>query len=350
MKASVIVRIVALAAIAAVGCGKVVDTAAARVGGTTISVNDVTDALEEFETSPQYEQLSQQGDAAALRRTYEQNFLAQEIRRRVLAPEADERGIEVTEADVEERLDQIKADFPNESAFQEALAEQGYDMETLRVLLRDSLLEERLRAVVVEGLGPSEAELRRRYESETERFTEYRVAHILVTDNARAVEISGRLEKAPPGKVDDLFAKLAKKFSKDPGSADAGGNLGWSSTEAYVEPFAKAVEDLEPGEISKPVRTEFGFHVIRLEDERLVPFERVSEQLRAEVAGTAEDDAWTEFVVAAYENAGVEVNPRYGVLDPESGQIRDADPASRPGAATPVRPRPSPTDIPEPAG
>jgi|GEM_PF-2424737 foldase protein PrsA len=350
MKSSVIVRVVAFAAIMLAGCGKVVETAAARVGDTTISVNDVADALEEFEASPQYEQLSQQGDAAALRRTYEQNFLAQEIRRRVLAPEAEERGVEVTDADVEQRLEQIKADFPSESAFQEALAEQGYDMETLRVLLRDSLLEERLRQVVVEGLGPSEAEIRRRYESEPERFTEYRVSHILVTDNARAVDITRRLEDAPPGNVEDLFAKLAKQFSKDPGSAAEGGDLGWSSTEAYVEPFAAAVEDLEPGGISNPVRTEFGFHVIFLKDERLVPFERVSEQLRAEVAGTAEDDAWAEFVVAAYESAGVEVNPRYGVLDPESGQIRDADPSSRPGAATPVRPRPSPTDIPEPAG
>lgn len=350
MRHSSIVPIVALVAVVAAGCGKVVETAAARVRGTTITVNDVTHALEEFESSAQYEQLVQQGDAAALRRTYEQNFLAQEIRRRVLGPEAEERGIEVTEPDIEERIEQIKADFPSESAFEEALAQQGYDMETLRDLVRDSIVEEQLRAAVVEGLGPSDADVRRRYEEEPERFTEYRVSHILVTSNTRAVDIAEQLDDAAPGEVGKLFATLAERFSKDPGSAANGGDLGWSPPDAYVEPFARAIAELAPGEISEPVRTEFGFHVIFLRGERLLPFEQVSEQLRAEVAGTAEDDAWADFVGRAYERAGVEVNPRYGVLDPTTGRITQADPSSRPGAATPSGPRPVPTDVPEPAG
>ncbi|HVL64626.1 MAG TPA: peptidylprolyl isomerase [Actinomycetota bacterium] len=333
----------------AASCGEMADPAAAVVGDHTVTVGDVADALEEFESSPQFERLAQQGDAAALSRSYEQTYLAQTIRRLVLEPEARERGIEVTDDDVEERIDQIKSDFPTEAAFQEALAEQGYDMETLERLVRDSILEERLRAEVVGGVGPSEDEVLAQYEANPARFTEYRARHILVTSNDRAVEIAEQLKAVPPEDLEDAFDRLARRFSKDPGSAERGGDLGWAAAEGYVEPFADALRELEPGEVSDPVRTEFGFHVIWLEDVRVVRFEEVREQLRAEIAGTAEDEAWERFVMRAYERAGVELNPRYGVIDPVSGQISDPPPGSRPGAATP-EPEPTPTGIPEPAG
>lgn len=340
----------ALVALSVVACGEIAEPAAASVGGHTITVGDVADALAEFEASPQFEQLAEQGDAAALRRTFEQNFLQQEIRRRVLGPEAEERGVEVTEADVDARIEQIKSEFPNQSAFEEALREQGYDMATLVDLVRDSLLEERLRAVVVEGLTPSEADLRARYEEDSARFTEYLASHILVTANPRAVDLAERLQAASTEELDDLFARLARRFSKDPGSGENGGDLGWSAATAYVEPFARALEGLDVGDVSDPVRTDFGFHVIYLRDVRVSPFEQVREQLRTELAGTAEDEAWAAFVRDAYERAAVDLNPRYGSLDLATGLIGEADPGSRPGAATPPAPQEEPTDVPEPPG
>lgn len=107
--------------------------------------------------------------------------------------------------------------------------------------------------------------------------TEYKSRHILVDKEEDAKAIIAKLNKGEP------FAELAKQ-SKDPGSKDNGGELGWSASKSYVKPFAEALESLKKGEYTKdPVKTEFGYHVIQLEDTRPLnppPFEQVKPQLQ----------------------------------------------------------------------
>lgn len=95
--------------------------------------------------------------------------------------------------------------------------------------------------------------------------TEYKPRHILVESEAEAQKIIDRL------RTGEDFATLAKQ-SKDPGSREKGGELGWSSASQYVKPFGDALAALKKGEYSKtPVKSDFGFHVIRLDDTRDVP-------------------------------------------------------------------------------
>ena len=78
------------------------------------------------------------------------------------------------------------------------------------------------------------------------------------------------------------FAKLAQEFSDDPGSKSAGGDLGWAPKEAYVQPFSEALFAMSKGEIRGPVKTQFGYHIIRLEDVRdaqLPKFDDVKPQI-----------------------------------------------------------------------
>jgi peptidyl-prolyl cis-trans isomerase C len=79
------------------------------------------------------------------------------------------------------------------------------------------------------------------------------------------------------------FEDLAKQFSKDPGSGKNGGDLGWSDPSAYVPEFAKAAEALKPGQMTEtPVKTQFGWHIIRLDgvrDQAPPPFDTVKPQL-----------------------------------------------------------------------
>ena len=91
---------------------------------------------------------------------------------------------------------------------------------------------------------------------------EYKVRHILVGNDAEAKDIIARLNKG------EKFEALAKA-SKDSGSRDRGGELGWNAPANYVKPFADAMVRLEKGKYTEmPVRTEFGWHVIRLDDLR----------------------------------------------------------------------------------
>jgi peptidyl-prolyl cis-trans isomerase C len=107
---------------------------------------------------------------------------------------------------------------------------------------------------------------------------EYRARHILVDKEEEAKNIIAQLRKGAS------FEKLAAQHSNDPGSKGRGGDLDWGPAERYVPPFAEALVKLKKGQITPtPVQTEFGFHVIRLDDERAskVPsFEEARPQLR----------------------------------------------------------------------
>jgi peptidyl-prolyl cis-trans isomerase C len=108
--------------------------------------------------------------------------------------------------------------------------------------------------------------------------TEYKARHILVAKEAEALDVIARLKK-------DLgaFAKLAAEKSKDPGSAAKGGELGWFNVKGMVPEFGAAVSKMEKGKFSdEPVKSQFGYHVILLEDTRPIeppPLEQVKPQL-----------------------------------------------------------------------
>ena len=105
---------------------------------------------------------------------------------------------------------------------------------------------------------------------------EYRARHILVDKEDEAKAIIDRLKKG------EKFEELAK-LSKDPGSKDRGGDLDWASTSNYVKPFGDALAKLEKGKTTDtPVQTQFGWHIIRLDDTRTTqfpPFDQVKQQI-----------------------------------------------------------------------
>ena len=110
---------------------------------------------------------------------------------------------------------------------------------------------------------------------------EYRARHILVENEDEAKAIIVSLKKG--GKFDEI----AKKSSKDPGSGANGGDLDWASAGSYVPEFSAAMVKLEKGQLTEvPVKTQFGWHVIRLDDMReakLPPFEQVKPQIAQQI-------------------------------------------------------------------
>lgn len=125
----------------------------------------------------------------------------------------------------------------------------------------------------------SEAQLKAEYELIKTNLgtTEYKSRHVLVEKEEDAKAIIAKLDKG------EKFSELAKQ-SKDPGSKDKGGDLGWSSPAAYVKPFGEALTKLKKGDYTKtPVKSDFGYHVIQLEDSRPAtppPFDQVKPQLQ----------------------------------------------------------------------
>ncbi|HWL66348.1 MAG TPA: peptidylprolyl isomerase [Actinomycetota bacterium] len=322
------------------GCAQLLEPAAAVVYGRKIPVDEVNEGLDRFVATGEFERLSAQGDSQAIKRQFEQGFLSQLIRRSVLQPKAEELDVEITDQELDARLDEIRNDFPSPAAFQEALKEQGLEEDQLEQLVGDSLLEEELKAEVTERAAPSETELRDYYETRIEDYEQTRAQHVLVENRALADEIAGQAASVPKKNLDKLFARLAKEFSIDNSNAKEGGDLGYFAAGDFVAEFENAAAKLDVGEVSGPVRSEFGFHIIWVTDRRVQAFEDVRPELEQRLAAENEDRVWSDWLTAAYVDAEVKVNPRYGELDVESGQVVEASAEDIPGAE---EPRESPT-------
>lgn len=139
--------------------------------------------------------------------------------------------------------------------------------------LRDAYFVEKLKAKITDEVVRATYDKEAANIAPTERF---RARHILVATEKEANDILARLKKG------EDFAKLAKEKSLD-GSKDFGGDLGYFTASEMVKEFADTVKKLKKGDISKPVKTEFGWHVIRLEDKKVGgprPYEEVKNGIK----------------------------------------------------------------------
>ncbi len=125
---------------------------------------------------------------------------------------------------------------------------------------------------------------------------EVHARHILVATEDDAKKVEARL------KAGEDFAKVAKEVSKDPGSAEQGGDLGWFTKDRMVKEFADAAFNMKPGEVSQPVKTQFGYHVIKLEERRPQappPLDRVKQQISDYLTQKAQQELFTKLRASA---------------------------------------------------
>ncbi len=125
---------------------------------------------------------------------------------------------------------------------------------------------------------------------------EVRARHILVPTEKEAQAILAEIKKGTD------FAELAKQKSKDPGAAAEGGDLGYFTKEQMVPEFAEVAFKLEKGQLSEPVKTQFGWHIIKVEDKRAKPvpeFEKVKDQIETFVMRKSQADFITKLRTAA---------------------------------------------------
>ncbi len=141
------------------------------------------------------------------------------------------------------------------------------------------------------GLPPvDDAKVKALYEARKAQYTELKASHILFKADSEsqageAFKKAGELRAKLMAGQD--FGKAAEAYSEDPSAKGKGGDLGWFAPGQMVKPFTDAAAALKPGEISQPVKTQFGVHLIRLEGRREKPFESVKEELRAQIARDA---------------------------------------------------------------
>lgn len=180
----------------------------------------------------------------------------------------------VSEEDIDDEIEKVKNELGDQ--FGGWLQQQGFDNEDLfRDFVRMSNLSEK---AAFEDIEVSEKEIKEHY---NRLKTEIKTQHILVEDKETAEEVMTKLDEGAD------FVDLAKEYSADTSTAEDGGDLGFVSIGQMIPEFEVAAFKLEMDEVSNPVQTQYGFHIIKVTDERdkenIEPFEAVEEDIRREL-------------------------------------------------------------------
>lgn len=220
------------------------------------------------------------------------------VQRAQFEQKAEELGIEITDEDVDERLEQIKEQYfsGEEEKYEEQLEQQGLSDEQVRRDIRAQLIQEKLFEKVTEEIEVTDEEVQQQYASNKEQYGQPEsrdVRHILVETQKEANDLRRQLNEGAD------FEKLAKDHSKDPGSAAQGGKLTISRGQTVPE-FDKAAFSLSVNTLSQPIKTQYGFHLIQplsqVKEAKTTPLEDVEESIRQQLLQTKRNERMTAWV------------------------------------------------------
>jgi foldase protein PrsA len=211
---------------------------------------------------------------------------------------AEEMGVQVTDAETTRRLEELKEQTfqGDEAAYRDELEKAGLTEEQLRDQVRARILSEKIFNAVTKTAQVTDKAVSAYYESNEAQFQQpasREVRHILVKKEARAQEIRAELADGAG------FAKLAKQFSQDTTSAAKGGTL-TAVKGRTVAPFDKFVFDAKKGELSQPIKTDFGWHVIEVlsavKPASVTPLPEVEESIRQTLLQQKQNEAMRKWV------------------------------------------------------
>jgi peptidyl-prolyl cis-trans isomerase C len=213
------------------------------------------------------------------------------IARELLYQESQKKGIKISEEEVNKQLINVKAQFPNEAEFNNALIRMNLTEASIKEKLqRDLALKKLIEDEVAPKITVSDSDIRAFYENNPETFKQperVKASHILIkvdpkADASQKAEAQKKIDsvQAKLQKGED-FGALAKEYSEGP-TGPKGGDLGYFTRGQMVKPFEEAAFAMKPGEVSGMVETRFGYHLIKVTDktpEGTMPYDDVKERL-----------------------------------------------------------------------
>ncbi len=286
----------------------------ARVNDTPITADELERAVRSAEIQ------AGQPLPAQFRDQVYRSVLDQLVSFHLLLQESETLSLTVNEADLEQRIEGMRANFPDEEAFQAQLSNWETTLDAVREeTRRDMQVEQVIASQVVPDVDIDADTARAFYDEHPEQFTrpggrEARHLLIGVSPNASDDDKDEARTRATELRQQVLdgadFAELARTQSEDPGSAENGGSIGLVVPGQTVPPFEQALFALEEGETSDVVETPFGFHVIQmtgLQEPQLVSFEETSLEIQQFLAAQEQQARTEAFLQSLRDKSTVEI-------------------------------------------
>ncbi|SFG99709.1 peptidyl-prolyl cis-trans isomerase C [Desulfotomaculum arcticum] len=261
------------------GCGS--KNVVASVNGEDITVQELDEQVALMKTNLEQQGFSFEGDQGKeLEQMLRQNLVDQMIDQKLVLQDAEKKGMMPSDKEVQDQIDEIKKQLGTEADFKKYLAANGVNETKLNDLFRQQLAMNNLQEKIVSEVPePTDEQIKAYYEQNKTQFSQpeqRQVSHILIgvgdySNGQKRSEVDAKvlaLQVVQKIKAGEDFAELAKKYSDDQGSKDNGGQYpAFSKGSGFVEEFEDTAFNLKQGEYTvEPVKTTFGYHIIRLDE------------------------------------------------------------------------------------
>ena len=303
--------------------------AAATVNGVTIPESKVTETVENVRAQSSLEDEDSWGEFLVSNSMTPQSVREQIINslvdQELIKEGAEQLGITVESTEVDTYVEQMKANFDDDAAWQEALTQAGFTEEEYRESIKTSLTQQAINDHFENEAKVTKADILEAAKTYAPYYDgAKRSSHILIgvddtTDNKAMKEArekaQGIIDQIKNGDIS--FEDAAKEYSTDTGSAAKGGDVGWDVLNSFVTEYTDALAGLEKGEISDPVESQYGIHIITVTDTFSAPKEvKKLKVLPKEFRSTIKDyaksiksnDDYTAWLDDLREKADIQIN------------------------------------------
>jgi len=235
---------------------------------------------------------------------YGQNAINALIANKIIDLEAEKENIKVTNDEIEKRIDEIVEPYGGRDNLDEFFETYNTSMEDIKKNVAINLKVEKL-------LGPkidiTEDEMKSYFEENKHTFDQQeqvRARHILVDTEDKAMEVKAKLDAG------EDFAALAKEYSLDTTNNEKGGDLGYFTRGDMVREFEEAAFSMEIGQISEPIKTSYGYHIIKVEDKKPAKeatYEEVKDQIRNILLKDKLLPVYQDWIQEKYDEYSIEI-------------------------------------------
>jgi len=296
-----------LLVVLAAGCGgggsgkKSVPTdSVALVGNDTITKVEFNGLIADTQKIDKARKVTAPRPGTADYKSLEDRVMAFLVQLDELGQKGKEMGVAVTDAQVAKQVEKVRKQYfkDNEKNFEKGLLDQGLTLDIYKLEWRSQLLSQAIYNKVTKNVKVTDAQITAYYNAHKSTYSTAAsrgVRHILVNSKSLADQLYAQLKAAH----ESNFASLAKKYSKDPGSASLGGKLTVSKGQT-VPQFDKVAFSLKTGELSKPVHTQYGWHIIQaltdIKQAKTTPLASVKSSIKSQLLQQKKSDAMTKWL------------------------------------------------------